>query len=226
MPMLAANGLNVPAAFPAANYDSLHSHIHSGHASTPSYKKFVGGWSALSYRYAEATECVDEFEQSIVANGTAPAQPERYEQERILFDFFGSALSVFEAGAYAMFAAASLANSSGFPLATAQDERKVTPANLRKQLIAHFPNDPFTSAWGAVLDDPRYLSLHHVRNVLTHRIAVSRHHSLGGAQHGTSVWELTGAPITKDMLKPYASDLNDLLTAFLPAAEQFGLAHC
>lgn len=226
MPTLVTTGVDVPAAFPATSYNDIHNHLTAAHAGGQTYANYSGGWSARSYRYVEMLECAERFADYLDVDGPAPPPPERYRQERVLFDFFGAAISCFEASAFANFAMASLGHGAQFPLATAAHERNVSPANLVTRLQAHFQGDQVTTEWINLLQDARYRELHQARNMLTHRTTVSRHHHVGGPAHGTAVWGLTGETIDRDMLLDRASYVTDLLAQHVPAIEQFAFTHC
>lgn len=174
MPLLTNIGLQVDASFPAAQYEAVHLRIAANHNNNPSTPDFREAWNALGYRYYEAQETADQFEQHFNAHGEGPPPLERYQQERLLFDFFSSAVSSLDAFYYGVYALASIAYPSNFPLATEANRRRVNPTNVIADLALHLPGDPAIAPLQAEYAGNRYVELRTARNVLTHRAAPGR----------------------------------------------------
>ena len=220
---LTTTGLSVPPTFPAVAYLNTGAHMSANHVASHANSHFRGAWNAISYRYHEARECAFQFQNHFSTYGDGPPPAERYEQERMLFDFFSSAVSALEAYFFGAFALASTSQPADFPLNSPADERKVKPSYVIKLLKTHRNGDPLIGILDALVSDVRYGELHDARNILTHRIAPGRQFFLGGS-HPPVVWNLTGNRLTADVLVLALADLEGLLWQALPAAETFALS--
>jgi hypothetical protein len=223
---LETTGMVVPPSFPARSYNDLHQHVMGRNGGNPSLGLYGGAWNALSYRYAEARECADYFAEHFTLHGSGPPPPERYKQEKALFDFYSSVTSCFDAYGFAVFAMASLRQPANFPLATDTDERRVTLKSLLKKLNQHCAGDALIASLDALLADPRYLRIDARRNVLTHRQVYARTFYMGGADDGIARWSRGGDPLSAGMLQSDIDDVDALLQRLIPDAEQFARRWC
>jgi hypothetical protein len=185
-------GLFMPIDFPTGAYQAIHLKI-APHATNnkPVYDQFAGAWNAITHRYKAFAECDDLFSESISKYGAGPPAEERYRQERDLFAFFSNGFSTFEAFFYGAFAAGSILQPKQFPIATPQDQRRITAANTITAYRAAFPSAPFVGALDAVITDHAYMEMREIRNVLSHRSAPGRTmHVAIGAEPAPDQWKL------------------------------------
>jgi hypothetical protein len=171
--VLSINGLVMPRDFPASTFEAIQQKLETVRQQA-GHSQFIGAWNAVSYRFKACTEYDKSFTASIANHGPAPGQPMRYQQERDLFGFFGSGISVFDAFYFGMFAIGTLVLPPNFPLSTTDDEKRVHPQSTIKAYLQSFPGDPFVSVLDAIIEDQAFKELRDIRNVLTHRAAPPR----------------------------------------------------
>ena len=140
---LAVNGLVPPPDFPAVDFEAIYTKI-TPRSSHSAHTRFVGAWNAISYRCKAVTEYDIQFTASIIRAGPAPGQPICYEQDRDLFNFFSSGVSVLDAFCFGAFAIGAHTGSTDFQLVTESDERKVLWSRLLDFYTKSFGNDPIT----------------------------------------------------------------------------------
>jgi hypothetical protein len=185
---LAVNGLVPPPDFPAADFEAIYTKI-TPRSSHSAHTRFVGAWNAISYRYKAVTECEVQFTASIVRDGPGPGQPIRYEQERDLFNFFSSGVSVFDAFCFGAFAIGAHTGSTYFQLVTDTDERKVNWKRLIDAYTKSFANDPITPLLNSIDADGALAALRDARNILMHRAVPPR-------QIGVSIGSVAVEPVS------------------------------
>lgn len=144
----------------------------------PAHTHFIGAWNAISYRYKAVAEYDQQLTASIVTHGPGAGDPNRYEQERDLFEFFSSGVSVFDAFCFGAFAIGAFASPTHFPLNTDSDERKVNWKSLLQAYNESFATDPITLVLHTVKADAALKAIRRVRDILTHRSSPARQFSL------------------------------------------------
>lgn len=173
------------------------------------------------------TELVNRF-------GVSPQPPERYEQERELFDFFVAGLAMIQTLCYGLFAIASIANATHFPMATEGDRRVISPEMTRDKYRSVWPGEPVSIRLGTRIDsNAHYGELKEIRNYLAHRAAAPRHFSTiptvvtgghesrkAGSGVRTAVW-LRGLSIDATLTAIRQKWLTDSLRDVLDATAQF-----
>src|SRR5215212_7163403 len=87
----------------------------------------LGGWSAIGYRFYACAEYDESFSSSFRQHPGLPPALERYGQERDLYGFFVSGLSVIESFFYGLYAIASMLRSDRFSILTDDEKRKIGP---------------------------------------------------------------------------------------------------
>jgi len=101
--------LPMPDDFDLVAYERIASRIAPLHEVHPdSWPEYAGGWSAIGFRFYACAEYDESFARSFRQHGGSPPPPERYGQERDLYGFFVSGLSVIETFGYGLFAVASM----------------------------------------------------------------------------------------------------------------------
>jgi hypothetical protein len=170
---LAVNGLVPPQDFPAADFEAIYTKM-TPRSSHSAHTRFVSAWSAVSYRYMAVSEYDGWFTASIVSAGPGPGQPIRYEQERDLFNFFSTGVSVFDAFCFGAFAIGAHTGSIDFKLAGDSDERRVDWKRLVSAYTKSFVNDPIISVLISIDTDKALGEIRDARNILMHRAVPPR----------------------------------------------------
>jgi hypothetical protein len=216
-------GLLMPADFPVEAYHAVHLKIAPRRtANEQVYNQFAGAWNALTYRYNAFAEYDDIFSTSILKYGAGPPAEERYNQERDLFGFFNSGFSTFEAFFYSAFAAGAFLQPNHFPIATPQDQRRITAASTIAAYRVAFPSDPFRAALEAALKEHAYVELRDIRNVLSHRSAPGRTmHVAIGDEPAPDQWKLENIVLDKITTATRRDRACTLLTGVMEAFGRF-----
>jgi hypothetical protein len=221
---LSTNGLIMPQDFPVAEYESVHKRIEPrARTSNDVYEQFAGAWNAQAYRFLAVTEYETAFCASLAAGGGNSGHAERYRQERDLFGFFSNGFSVFEATFYGLFSLGAFLSAAGFPISTAKDQQRISPASTAAAIAKAFPGDPINQAIYGVLTDPAYLEWREVRNILTHRAAPGRTFFVGiGVDDALpDQWKIKSIPLDANMAPSRRAALSRLLTELLQGIDQF-----
>ena len=214
----------MPPEFPTAAYEAIYSVIvKRAQADAQLYDQFSGAWNAVSYRYLAVIEYSEAFTRSIIEHGTAPGPVERYRQERDLFGFFGNGVSALEAFFYGLFAIGGILSPNHFPMATAEDQQRVSAGSTRGAYAKAFPGDPILAALDAVSKDAAYHEWRDVRNILTHRAAPGRRMYVGipESQPLPAEWKILNIPLNQDTTETRKRQLSQLLSSMLDAARTF-----
>lgn len=221
--ILSTNGLSVPSGFPFDEYESIHKFVSGKLAGHTSYEHFAGSWNAIAYRYCACIEHGDNFINSLSSHGPSPKPKDRYDQERMLFDFFSSAFATFEALFYGMYALGTIIDPSSFSLATEKEQQKVSPSSTQRAFISAFPGDDILLSLQTLFDHAQYQTMREIRNVLTHRTAPGRRFyvSLGSDDQPTAEWKLNNKPIDEQIITDTTVALGALLKMMMEAVNEF-----
>lgn len=224
---LTTTGIVMPSDFPITEYEAVYARVLDKHGGAGGFRHFGGAFNALSYRFRAAHDIAEKFQQNFKHQGSSPPPEPRYEQERLLFDFYSSCFSVVEAYFFALFTVGHLLKPSDFPLATPDDEQKVSPATTLKKLGTHFAGDPIIAALTTVTQSDDYKELRVARNILTHRTAPGRlmYVSIGEDDAPLTEWKLDGQPITDDLLILRKAQLAALFKVAMVELDKFTNAH-
>lgn len=223
---LTSTGLVMPPDFPRRQYESVYARVQKSQAGSEAFRHFGGAFNALSYRYRAAHDDAVAFQRRLQSEGSSPPPEPRYEQERLLFNFYSNCFSVLEAYFFALFAFSHMLKPREFALATPEDEQKVSPASTLKLLGKHFSCDPIVPALTSLTQLDEYKALRGVRNVLTHRTAPGRlmYVSIGDDAPATE-WKLDGKSMTEDMLTRRTAELATLFRAAMVELDKFTEIH-
>jgi hypothetical protein len=220
---LTLNGLVPPDDFPAADFEAVQTKL-AANDKNPAHKNFVGAWSAISYRYM----AVAEYDQQLTASlSTQPGagNPIRYQQERDLFGFFSSGLSVFDAFCFGSFAIGAITGSTDFPFATEKDERNVNWKSLIAAYTKSFGADPIVPVLVGIDRNPVIERLRYNRNILTHRATYPRQHNLAvGSSTTTSATariDRLQLTLDKNTTGPWRDEFKDLLAGGMAGIRAF-----
>jgi hypothetical protein len=204
-----------PTGFPTVAWRRvLDDLVTPWHGSAEFWSDFAGGWLALAYRWRACFDANDAFVASVREHGETPTEGARYQQERLLYEFFISGLSVFESYAYALHAICSVLDASSFPLTSDAHRRAVSPAKLGSRLKASYPKEKLTITLGSVLDSAEYQRWSSLRNVLAHRVQPGRTIVAGGS----SLW-LSGPLVTATATR--FAWLQQQVAGMIPLTESF-----
>jgi len=221
--ILSPNGLEMADNFPTTQYESIYKIVSAKKAGHSSYEHFSGAWNALAYRYRAAVDHKDSFIDSIRENGSTPPPEIRYLQEKILFDFFSSSFSAFEALFYGLYAIGTFISPSRFSLSSERDQQGVSPSRTQKTYYEAFPNDIILDSFSNLFSDPAFQQIREIRNILTHRTAPGRrmYVSIGNDDAPATEWKLNNVPIDESITEKATQDLSRLLMNLLVASEEF-----
>ena len=166
----------LPTDFPAKAYDAVSTIVQARRSGEPTYTDCFDAWRAVAYRFWALAEYDASFTKSISIFGAACNETERFSQERDLFGFFSSAMSVFEAYSLAMYIAGSW-------LAPAVFNAKIKNITIEETLKAYntiFHADAISQALDATVHDQVFEEFKRLRIVLFHRAVRARSINIGG----------------------------------------------
>ena len=163
---LSINGLIMPQDFPVVKHEAIHQKVAArGGGSSEAFGRFAGAWNAQAYRFLALTEYQADFCASLANFRTSPEHSERHRQERDLFGFFCSGVSVFEATFYGLFSVGAILSPANFSIVTEEDRKKIKPGSTATAFRNVFPGDPIIASIVAILGDRSYVHFHKVRNI-------------------------------------------------------------
>jgi hypothetical protein len=142
-PPVSTVGLEMPDDFEYDSYEAVDSVIGPLRDKyQPQWSEYVTAWCALAYRFCAFEEYDESFTRSITTpGGDAPQPSERWQQERDLFGFFVTGLSLIEHTCYGLYAIASMLDEPSFPIKTPKDKKNITPPNTAKRFRKTFPKE-------------------------------------------------------------------------------------
>lgn len=230
-------GIEMPDDFPIQDYNHIHSKMQLFANSHPTeFAEYGGGWNALAYRFSYTADNDDEFREALKNN-------DRYLQERGLFGFFVSGLSVVESFSYALYFIGSILDAARFPISTEEDLRNVNPGRTANRFQAAFPGSDISDVVSNVVKSNSFTEWKLVRNILAHRSTPGRHISVELApeqftitdspespppapsptqqQRRTDVWKLQGLSIDEDLTSGRRAWIAGVLADLMQSARRF-----
>lgn len=225
--VLYSNGLQIPSSFPIASYEIVYRSVEAKQAAHPLYEHFSGAWNALAYRFRATIDRGDEFILAFAQHGAEPPPEERYLQECLLFEFFSSGFSAFEAAFYGFYTIGAFTQPTGFPLSTPKDQQRVSPAGAVNAFVRVYSADKVAAALSGFIADPGFQQFREVRNILTHRTAPGRrmYVGLGIDDAPPTEWKLNNLPIDGTIITNSVKELSRLLSQLLTIIEGFTQRH-
>lgn len=223
---IAAEGRFAPLMSDDNLYDPLEKRGH-----------FDKSWQAVRYRYRSCAESSDEF-KTLLANASEMwnagwgDEELSYRLERCIYQFFTSALSVFDSFAFGLYFYGNALQPTAFP--EVANPRGITRGSASRAFIASFPQATITALLVELSKDARFSTIDAVRNVVGHRLSGRR--SVRGAstmqEDGSftqdwqeDTWHLPGSPIAlnfeEDLLQKQLDNVTDLLAELSAAARDF-----
>ncbi len=230
-PPLSTTGLVMPGDFAVAPYEAVHAHVSARNVNDLAWSEYAGAWNAVAHRFRACTDHDEAFTHSIRQAGDAPIPPERYVQERELFNFFVNGLSTIESLCYGLFAIGAMVNSARFPLATPKDLKFINPEKTATTYRAAFRGGALTGALGQLVSDPQFASWKDARHILAHRSAPGRTiymMSVGSAPVAPTPaqWKIgSGVPLDASTTVSRRAWLAAAISSLLTAADSFTAHH-
>ena len=177
---------------------------------TEEWREWAGACNGVLYRFKACAEHSDLLRGSL-ALSTSPPQPERYEQEKLLYNFFVEGLSAIECFYYGAYFIGALVDSA---IDSAVDRKAVNPAFVTDHFQNALPEAPLTAVMRQVRESAEFDAWRLARNVLTHRVAPGRDFRTGGDDPGT-YWMGGSLDANSILIRRswLASTLTELLTS-------------
>ena len=185
--------IQIPENFPIETHHRINEYITSIFINDEktykeSWGEFVGGWTAILYRFISCYEHYLNFIKSLKIWTNAPPPPERYIQERELYGFFTTGFSVFESFFYSIYAIGSIFKPKEFSISNSEEKRRINDKNTKDAFKRVYHDKSITITIERLLDCDEYKQWKTTRNVLAHRSVPSRHIFYGGEQNGEAHW--------------------------------------
>ena len=222
--MAATDGIPVPADYPTEIHNRVAEALHTKFHDVQFAYWQQANWAlqGVLYRFTACAEHDDYFTNSYAPYGT-PAHPERFNQEKHLFDFFSTGLSCLECLAYLIWNTGAALRPVDFPVSE-RALRSVSVGKAADKLAAIFPHDAITLLFCALRDSVSLQDWTTIRNVVMHRSHPGRVFSviMGGAEN--EAW-FNGLPINTTTTRGRRQWLAAELMRHFEAVHQFLVAH-
>jgi hypothetical protein len=189
-------GICMPKDFPQKLYEEIHSHCQPRMTPEPPngerWNEYMAAWNAVAYRF----RAVADHDEAFVLALFPDTHENRYKQEKELFGFFVSGLSVLESFSYGLYFLASLVASQHFPI---QKRQEITLKVTGQCFDRAFPKKPITLCLHSLLNEVTYLEWKRIRNTLAHRCAPGRNIPFGGSSSQDDIWKLENIPLNRNI---------------------------
>jgi hypothetical protein len=223
--------IEMPEDFSVTPYENIIKSIvlareadkHPGSWHPESWREFACAWNAVAYRFCSCAEHDVAFTEAMKRPEKFSKSHEIYIQERELFCFFVSGMSVIESTCYALFAVGSMLDVRTFPIATPEDKRKINPEMTADKFGSAFAFESISSILQQLIGSEDYQEWKTMRNIISHRSAPPRTLFVGGEHHGEVVWGLS-IQLDEHTTNSRRKWLADTLCDVLKAAETFTAA--
>lgn len=217
MAKLTINGLNMHNTFPVKYYENIHEIIVLLYRNNEFYEHYSGSWNALAYRYQAVIYHGEEFIKSLKMYGATPNPLNRSIQERLLFDFYSSSFSSFEAMFYGLYSIGHFISPEHFPISSPKDQQNISIITTRKSYLKAFPDDQILKSFDKIIYDSQYIKIKEIRNVLSHRTAPGRRTFLGlGIKDSpTTEWKLNNIPLDENLISECVTSLSGHIGSML-----------
>jgi len=202
-------------------------------------RQFDWSWQAVRYRYRSCAECNDDF-KALLANASEMwkagwgDEELTYKLERCIYQFFTSALSVFDSFSFCLYFYGNALEPGAF--GEVGNPRAITRPATAKAFKTAFPQTAITGLLAGLSKDTRFSTIDIVRNLVGHRISGRRSVRGSSTTHpdGTQTtwheetWHLPGAAgklmFDEELLQRHLDDVTGLLAALSSAASEFAVA--
>jgi hypothetical protein len=157
----------VPSDFAEAERLSVHSKVQNKFAGRfpDLWEQFNGGLGGLLYRFTACMEHDEAFTASVVTNGPGTPQPQRYHQDRELFEFFVTGQSAIECLCYSLYALGEMAQPVTFDLFTKGKPHRINPERTKDAYQNAFGGEPLTSKLVMVIGSTEYCTFWEILTV-------------------------------------------------------------
>lgn len=221
----------MPDDFPVTPYENITESIHLAREADKhpeswhpeAWREFASAWNAVAFRFCSCAEHDVAFTEAMKRPEKFSKSHEIYIQERELFGFFVSGLSVIDSTCYALFAVGSMLDVQTFPIATSDDKKKITSEMTADKFGSAFKSERISSVLRQLIDSKDYQEWKTIRNIISHRSAPPRTIFIGGEHHGEVVWGLN-IQLDEHTTNSRRKWLADTLCELLKAAETFTAA--
>jgi hypothetical protein len=220
-------GLIMPNDFPVVYYEAVskalipHKEVEA-HKET--WAQFAAAWNGLAYRYLSCWEHNSGFTKAIRKSGKSPLPPQRYIQERELFNFFTSGLAALECFSFGVYAIGAILKPEFFPMKSEDDMRKIKLKLTANMYEKSFPQQGITSALKNTAKSSQLGEWRDIRNILIHRSAPGRKFHIGGESHGLAIWNAK-IEINEKTTSVKYEWLTSTLVKLVSAADEFTSKH-
>lgn len=185
--------IEMPDDFPVKPYENIMNSIVQAQESNKHpepWHEFACAWNAIAWRFCSCAEHDLAFTKAMRQPEKFSSSHEIYVQERELFCFFVSGMSVIECTCYASFAVGSMLDVRTLPIVTEEDKRKIKPEMTADKFGKAFPGEGITSILNQLMISKEYRDWKTMRSILFHRSTPSRQIFVGGERNGEVVWEM------------------------------------
>jgi hypothetical protein len=199
---------------------------------------FQGAWLAVRYRHRACSEQNEAF-KILFTNAMASdlyrewseGEEHHYELEQCLYNFFLNALSVLESFGFCLYFVGAMIDKKNFP--NVSNPKHITLKATRAAFVAAFPLASMTTHLMELSNDPDFIRINAIRNILAHRLRGTRNIRSSGATHpdGTYIatreefWYIPGLNeklvFNEELLQRHFDNLNRLITALILASFEF-----
>jgi hypothetical protein len=187
---------HTPIDFPSAEYEEIRQLFRSHYAITHRDLRLVFGeaWNALLYRYRAMDEYNKEFTALIKQRSDTPFEVFecRYKQEKALFGFYASAVSVIECFFFSNYIVGAILKPEEFSLGS-KCLRQAYPNYITSKFKNNFTGETLTVKMIECNSDATHIVMRHERDVLSHRGAVHRDDTIGKIAISSNPKEIVNA---------------------------------
>ena len=199
---------------------------------------FQGAWLAVCYRYracaeqsATFTTLFNKAMASDLWREWSEGEDHNYELEQCLYGFFMNALSVLESLGFCLYFVGAMIDSKNFH--NVNRPRCITLKTTHAAFGSAFPNASATVWLTEMFEDPAFIRIDTIRNLLAHRLTGRRNIRSSAAIHpdGTytqsreELWYIPGLSeeivFDEKLVQRHFDDVTRLLTAFISASLKF-----
>jgi hypothetical protein len=131
-------------------------------------KEFRNALNAVALRFCTAADSSDALSQAVLADGDGPANPARYRQERLFFEFITTGIAAVETFCYAAYVIGHVVSDRSFPLSSEKDRRRIAPSTTIEGWRLAGGKD-LADELQAVYNSTQFSDWKIYRNVLSHR---------------------------------------------------------
>jgi hypothetical protein len=206
----------MPEDFPLAELEAVHSHLSDPSETrrkSPEWTEWASACNGILYRYKAFDEHGEELAASL-DQSTAPPQPQRYQQEQLLFSFFMEGLSCIECFYYGFYFVGAMVDPPTFDPKI--DPRQVTPTRVARLYALRFQTEEIAKILGATVASNGFRAWTLVRNLLAHRASPGR-----GLYVTSEEADWVGQQLSGDFVRERRSWLADMMRGLFSPAPRF-----